>query len=337
MMRSSFQRRGMTLVEIMIALVLLGIVSGVIMRVVMRQQRFYQGVNQIMTQRGQLRQGINVLPVDLRSLSSVGNDFIAVSDSAIEFDVNIGTAVVCAVLGGNQVVLPPLLLASKATLTTFSPGIELSAAEVARGVTVYIYNDSSTVGNFDDRWQKFSLASEMTDSYSDCLGGPFSNVSDAGQPRFVLTLSDSTGRSDPVRLGPVSQYIGVGAPVRIMKRVRYKLFQHTDSQWYLGYSEFDKSHGAYDGLTPVSGPYDAYATGSGAAPGFMFRFFDSNAVEVAPGAAPADTARISRIARIDIISRARTSSNVRAAGIQGGATQQYRDSLAVSVMVRNRQ
>ena len=256
MMRAPFQRRGMTLVEIMIALVLLGIVSGVIMRVVMRQQRFYQGVNQIMTQRGQLRQGINVLPVDLRSLSSVGGDFIAVSDSAIEFDVNIGTGVVCAVPAGNQVVLPPLSLFSEATLTTFSPGIKLDDAEVARGVTVYIYNDSSTGGNFDDRWQKFALASAMTTSNSQCLGLPFASVSDAGKNRFVLTLTDTTGRSDPVRLGPVSQYIGVGAPVRIMKRVRYKLYQHTDSKWYLGYSDFDKAHGTYEDLTPVSGPYD---------------------------------------------------------------------------------
>ena len=70
----------MTLVEIMIALVLLGIISGVIMRVIVRQQRFYQGANQIMTQRGQLRQATSVLPVDLRSLSSVGEDIRAVTD-----------------------------------------------------------------------------------------------------------------------------------------------------------------------------------------------------------------------------------------------------------------
>ena len=43
------RRRGMTLIEIMVSLVLLGIISGVIMRVIMRQQRFYQGVNQILT------------------------------------------------------------------------------------------------------------------------------------------------------------------------------------------------------------------------------------------------------------------------------------------------
>ena len=106
-------RHGMTLVEIMISLVLLGIVSGVIMRVIMRQQRFYQGVNQIITQRGQLRQATAVVPSDLRSLSSVGGDILVASDSSMEFMMNVGTGAVCALVpGGAKVVMPPEALAS---------------------------------------------------------------------------------------------------------------------------------------------------------------------------------------------------------------------------------
>jgi hypothetical protein len=161
----------------------------------------------------------------------------------------------------------------------------------------------------------------------------FATVADAGKKRFVLTLSDTAGKTDPVKGGPISQYIGVGAPVRIMKRVRYKLFQDADSKWYLGYSEYDKGTSNYLDLTPVSGPYQPYATGTGATPGFAFRYYDVDGVEIASGAAAADRARI---ARVDIIARARTGSNVRTAGIQNGADQQYRDSLAVSVMLRNR-
>jgi prepilin-type N-terminal cleavage/methylation domain-containing protein len=333
MMRTRLQRRGMTLIEIMIALVLLGIVSGVIMRVVSRQQRFYNGVNQIMTQRGQLRQGTSVLPVDLRSISSIGEDLIAVSDSAIEFDLNIATGVVCSVPGGGETVwLPPRTIGlSGATLFTTYPGVDLTD-QIPRGATVYIYNDGSTAGNFDDRWQKFALTA-FDSSTAQCLTG-FTTVLDAGKYRYSLTVSDTTGATDPVTLGPISQWIGVGAPVRIMKRVRYKLFQDADSKWYLGYSDFDKSHGAYDPLTPVSGPYEAYATGSGSATGFAFRYFDVDGVEIASGAAATDRARI---ARVDIIARARTAANVKAAGIQAGANQQYKDSLAVSVMLRNRQ
>ena len=92
-------RRGLSLVEIMVALTLLGIVSGVIMRVVMRQQRFYQGVNQIVVQRSQLRQATSVLPIDLRALSSVGNDIALATDSSIWFNMTVGTGVVCELSG----------------------------------------------------------------------------------------------------------------------------------------------------------------------------------------------------------------------------------------------
>ena len=88
-----------------------------------------------------------------------------------------------------------------------------------------------------------------------------------------------------------------------------------------------------EALSPVSGPFDAYASGSGTATGVGFRYYDVDGNEIASGA---DATNRARIARIDLIARARTLSNVRAAGIQNGVDQQYKDSLAVSVMLRNR-
>jgi hypothetical protein len=310
--------------------VLLGIVSGVIMRVISRQQRFYQGVNQIITQRSQLRQAASVLPMDLRSLSSIGNDLIAVSDSALEFDLTIGTGIVCGFAGtGDQVILPPVgVLWNKYTYTS-DYGYNWDS-EKTKGVWVYIYNDSNVVGNQDDRWQKFELKNTHTD-YTSCLG-TFTTVGDAGKRRPVLELVDPDGKTDPVTSGPISQWIGAGAPVRIVKRVRYKLYQEVDGKWYLGYSEYDKSGNNFGSLSPVSGPYEAYA-GSGST-GLGFKFYDVDGSEIAAGA---DSASRTKIARVDLIVRAKTSSDVRAAGFQNGVSQQYRDSLAASVMIRNRQ
>jgi prepilin-type N-terminal cleavage/methylation domain-containing protein len=332
------ERRGMTLIEIMISLVLIGIIGGVVMRVVMRQQRFYQGVNQIMTQRSQLRQATSVVPMDLRSVSSVGGDIVAASDGSIEFDVNIGTGVVCAVLpGGTKVVLPPVKLSSGTVLTTFYGYGDTGPdpAAITRGVSVYIYNDSSVAGNADDKWKKFDLVA-MGGDPSPCLTtfAPTVSVADAGQPRPILQLSDPEGFTDPVTLGPVSQYINPGAPVRLVKRVRYKLYKESDNKWYLGFSEYNKSIGNYDTPMPVSGPYDAYSSTAGIGSGLGFRYYDVNDIEIASGAGPTDRARI---ARIDLVARARTSAVVRTAGIQNGVSQQYKDSLAVSVMLRNRQ
>ena len=329
------KRHGMTLIEIMISLVLLGIVSGVIMRVVMRQQRFYQGVNQILTQRGQLRQVTGVVPNDLRSLSSVGGDILIASDSSMEFMMNVGTGVVCELVpGGTKVVMPPEDLASTQSITTwYGNGWPDPKNKPKSAFTVYIYNPGSVVGNDDDIWQKFTLTDVQT-SITACVGPPkFTTIGDAGKNRPVLVLS-STGPNDPVTGGPVSQYIGVGAPVRIMKQVRYKLYQAADGKWYLGYANFNAGTSAWETLAPVSGPYDPYSTSSGTPSGLGFKYYDVDGNEITSGAT---AAQLRQIARVDLVARARTAANVRAAGIQNGLDQQYRDSLAVSVMLRNRQ
>jgi len=193
---------------------------------------------------------------------------------------------------------------------------------------VYIYNDSSIAGNEDDRWQPFSLVSVVTPTDRCLLAGTFTTVFDAGKKRYVLELASSEA-IDPVTGGVLSQYIGVGAPVRVSRRVKYALYQETDGKWYLGFANYLKSTGKYDSPAPVSGPYDPY----GSASGLGFRYYDVDGNEIA---ASPDSAGRSKIARVDLIARARTSGNVRAAGIQNGANQQYRDSLAVSVMLRNR-
>jgi prepilin-type N-terminal cleavage/methylation domain-containing protein len=330
-MRGATRRRGrpgMTLIEIMIALVLLGIVGGVLMRVIMRQQRFYQGVNQIMTQRGQLRQATAVLPIDLRSVSSVGGDILAAYDSSMDFMVNVGTGVVCQVMSNARVAMPPVPLAGSQTLTSWYGYDEPVPTSDPVAYTVYIYNDSSIAGNEDDTWKKFTLT-DLHHSTSACLAS-FTGIGDVGKQRPILEVSDPAGYTDPVTGGPLSQYINVGAPVRILKQVRYALYKETDGKWYLGFAYMQKATGTYSALSPVSGPYDSYAT-SGS--GLRFRYYDVDGNEIASGA---DSTNRTKIARVDLIVRARTSANVRAAGIQGGANQQYKDSLAVSVMLRNR-
>jgi prepilin-type N-terminal cleavage/methylation domain-containing protein len=324
-------RRGLSLVEIMVALVLTGIVSGVIMRVIQRQQRFYQGVNQIVVQRSQLRQATSVLPIDLRAMSSVGNDIALATDSSIWFNVTVGTGAVCELSGNAAVAMPPEVLFSGQSITSwYGYGKPDPKNKPKSAYTVYIYNDSSSLGNQDDVWSPFVLA-DVTGDKTKCVA-TFTRIEDVGKERPVLTLKNPTGvPNDPVTGGPLSQYIGVGAPVRIVKQVRYKLFQASDGKWYLGYSDYNATTSDFDPLSPVSGPYDAYSSGSGT--GVGFRYYDVDGNEIASGANAANRAKI---ARVDLIARARTSAIVKAAGIQGGVKQQYKDSLAVSVMLRNR-
>lgn len=325
-------RRGLSLVEIMVAMVLTGIVGGVIMRVIQRQQRFYQGVNQIVVQRSQLRQATSVLPLDLRALSSVGNDILVASDSSIVFNITVGTGVVCELSGNAAVAMPPEVLASGQSITSwYGYGRPDPKNKPKSAYTVYIYNDSSSLGNQDDVWSPFILA-DVTGDKTKCVAS-FTTIGDVGKERQLLTLKNQTGiPNDPVTGGPLSQYIGVGAPVRIVKKVRYKLFQASDNKWYLGYSDYNASTSDFDALSAVSGPYDAYSSTAGST-GVGFRYYDVDGNEIASGANATNRALI---ARVDLIARARTSGIIKAGGIQGGVNQQYRDSLAVSVMLRNR-
>ena len=195
----------MTLIEIMISLVLLGIVSGVIMRVIMRQQRFYQGVNQIMTQRGQLRSATAIVPIDLRSVSSVGNDIIAATDSSMEFMVNIGTGIVCEVVDGTKVALPPPSLATGQTLTSwYGYGEPTRLARPSTCTTTAASPATRTIAGRSSRW------SAVHHNAAKCLTGTFTTAPDVAKERPILELS-STEPNDVSTGGPISRYIDVGA------------------------------------------------------------------------------------------------------------------------------
>ena len=258
----------------------------------------------------------------------IGDDIIVATDSSIEFMMNVGTGIVCEVIDGTQVALPPPKPrersdAHELVLDTASP--------TRRSYTVYIYNDSSVVGNEDDRWQKFTLSDVHAQRQQVRMPfthrgrrRPKSGRSSSCRARS-LTIS-STG-------GPLSRYIDVGAPVRVMKRVRYALYQAAATANGISASRtYNTSTSTYGSLVarqrtvrPVLGSRRPRASASGTTTSTATR-----------SRRRMDSATRAKIARVDLIARARTSSNVRAAGIQSGANQQYKDSLAVSVMLRNR-
>ena len=111
-------RRGLSLVEIMVALVLLGIVATGIMTVVMRQQQFYRSATEVIDTRSQIRQAAAVVPVDVRGVSSVSGDILNMSDSSLDVRGNIGSALICSHTP-NSVTIPPINLAKGRYFTTF--------------------------------------------------------------------------------------------------------------------------------------------------------------------------------------------------------------------------
>jgi prepilin-type N-terminal cleavage/methylation domain-containing protein len=330
-------RRGFTLGEVVVALLLFSIVGGGILSLVMRQQRFYRSTAEVIKVQGQLRQGASLLPADLRGISTsdvtvnddatVNNaDIYTRADWHLEFRRTFGGSVVCRrtrleAPQADTLTLPPKVLGSGISFTNW--GI---APQV--GDSVLVLDDWTMVGPGDDRWRAYEVT--KIEPVTGVDGCPWKNQtpgdstpllyeSDNARPSFKITLDTTLRRT-----------IIVGAPVRFFRRVRYEIYQAPDQQWYLGYSDCLRTYDTWNQcseVTPVSGPYSPY-TGIASENGLHFAYYDGNGGLL-------DAAADSRgIARVDVVLRGVTANNVTRTG--SGPGEQYRDSLVFSVGIRNR-
>src|SRR5438045_7425833 len=113
------RRAGFPLIELLISMVLMSLVAGAIVKVLLRQQRFYNSTNDLINTRQQIRQAAAMLPADLRGISSVGGDISVMSDSALEVRSVFGSSVVCADTAGPLSTVPRVL-ANGSTVTRWS-------------------------------------------------------------------------------------------------------------------------------------------------------------------------------------------------------------------------
>jgi prepilin-type N-terminal cleavage/methylation domain-containing protein len=298
-------RRGYTIAELLVALTIFALVSSALTAVLTSQFRAYRRTQAAGRVQRDLRTGLSLLPMDLRSASRTAGDLTALLDTAVQLRATVGTSLICALPGGNQVDLPPQGLARNALTSWF--------AQPQPGDSVLLYDDVVSVGPEDDTWTTRRVVSLVAAPAAACAGAPFTDpVLDppATKPRWRLTLD-----------GAVPAGVRVGAPVRFLRSVRYSLYQASanDDGWFLGYREY--IGGAWSDPEPVAGPFAAFST---AAPGIAFAYYDSLGVRMA---APAPA---TRVARVDLTLRARERTR------HGRDSVVVRDSVAVRVALRNR-
>lgn len=315
---TSPSRRGFTLVELVVTLVLLGVVMGSMLSVLARQQRFYRSTADIIDARTQVRQTVDLLPADLRGISSSdlrnGTDFYTATDKAIEFRAITGSSVVCVISNGTKLTVPPVNLAKNTNITMWSP------APIV-GDSVMVYDDSSAVGNADDHWKIYAITAIDSLAPGIATSCPVSSG-------FVLAADETAGRlSYRLNVPVLSPRIMLGAPIRIFHTRRYELYQPSaTSGWYLGICEYASPCTT---LSPVSGPYAPYSTSAGSS-GLSFTYYDSLGTQFVPAATAADRARIWRIR---LLAKADTRSGVTTTGT---SLSTLRDSVSIDVTLRNR-
>ena len=298
-------RSGATLVEIILALVLIGVVGTAIGHTLLRQQRFYRGTSELLHAREGVRDAMELLSTDIRGMS-IADTVRLLADSAIEFFANVGSSVVCQ-LATTAVGLPGVSLGRGNVLTAFTSTPDT-------GDLAVFLKDSIDAGS---EWERhringFGPRSLAVACPASTDLGRNADIA-AGTAGFLLELSS-----------PLGGHVSVGSPVRFVRRGRYSLYHGSDGDWYLGYRRCNAVGGSSCGpIQPLSGPYRDYSSDPERT-GLRFEYFDRSGRRLAPNESALG------LARIDIAARAESRQRLE------GRVSNPADSATMAIAIRNR-
>ena len=298
-------QQGVSLLEILVVLLLLGVIGGAIGTTLTRQQGFYRETAERLWSRESVRDAMEVLSADIRGMS-VPDTVRLRADSAIEFFATIGSSVVCQTVG-NDVGLPGHH-SSGNTLGAFqvvpdTGDLAVLYAQLASGAMDW---EQHRISGFASR----SLASSCPQS----SGLSSQSELDAAERGFVVTLAS-----------PLRGVLRAGAPIRFLRRARYSLYRASDGDWYLGYRRCNSVGASSCGvIQPVSGSYRAYSPDPRAT-GLLFEYFDATGQRLGALDSPLG------LARVDITARSESTAQT-AAGARGSSIS---DSATLAVATRN--
>ena len=298
---SAVNRRGLTLVELLVALVLLSIVSAALYRVLVSNQRIYQAQTQRIDMQQNIRAAATILPADLRELDASEGDISAASNTSITFRGMRWIGIVCSapVTGPLPAVTTPLLV-----FTVMNQKLMGERAPVV-GDSVLIRYEGDEGTSQDDAWVRGVITIIVAQN---CPAGLPYNA--AAGLRLTVTASMLQVAAPPQLATPnVTNSIYQGAPVRGFITQIYSLYQPAgDTSWYIGYQNAS-------GTQPLIGPVLSN--------GLSFVYYDStNTV----------TADKAKVAIIELRVRARTSIPVRDAN---SMLRVPVDSFVMKVSLRN--
>ena len=264
-------RRGFTLVELLVALVLFAIVSAGIYRVLVNNQRLYMAQTQRIDLQQNIRAAETILPAEFRELDAAEGDITAMSATSISLRAMRWVGFTC-----NPPILGLGLAGLFVTIRGGAVGQPLfygARNPSTANDSVLVYYDGNQATRTDYGWAVGKLVG--TGALNCPLGG-------AG---LRLTIDFKNPLPGPNVLGAIPN----GAPVRGYERVTYQLYKPAgDTSWYIGFQPAGGS------MQPLVGPVLSN--------GITFSYFDSLGVV---------TALPARVARIDFVVRARTAQRVR--------------------------
>ena len=290
-------RRGYSIIELLIALVLLSMVSAAIYKVLVNNQRLYLAQTQTIDLNQNMRAAVAILPAEFRELDAADGDIQAMTATSITIRAMRQLAFVCLTppLGGGigQLTLTVRKAPMYGTRQTFNVNDSL-----------LIYWEGNPLTRADDQWVLGQVKTVVPGPV--CTQDTLAAVNQG----YTLTLQPQWINNPALN---IANAITRGAPVRGFDNVTYSVYQSpTDNSWYLGQT----NNSAGGGIQPIIGPLIG-------ANGVTFSYYDS--VGTVTGAPTS-------VAQIQILLRARTVSPIRdASGLQAFKV----DSIVTRVALRN--
>ena len=312
-------RRGLTLIELMIAMTLFAFIGGLLISVMLRQQRFQRAIADVTDSRARMRDIATIIPTDLRGTSTVGGDLLSIGTNALQFRAAIGSSALCGYANATTIELPPKALSSGNVITSW-------INPPAPGDVVFIYNEGAAAGNVDDTWSEFTVV-DTTSAVNAawCPSGLATSITlpaDDAQRKYRIQLSSAP---DPAR-------VRAGAPIRFAREVRYSLYSASDANWYVGYETCTPSGvagvaGACGSREVLAGPVRAASTDTTTS-GLYFVYYGQDGTPIT------SIAQANQIARVGI--GLRTAPMSLKDALKLGGKMSGRDSLRLTVGIRNR-
>ena len=299
-------RAGTSLVELMVALALFGVIGLVTLRSLDRQARFHGGMLTILEARAQHAAAHEAVATELRGLSSGAGDITRLSDSAIVFRLPVGAGVACA-LASDTIYLAP---------DTVGTGQQFAGFRTTPqpGDTAWLLDESASDLTADDVWVGV-LVTAVSRAPGLCTGSSLVNPAlDASLPSWRIGVT-----------GPLPVTALEGAPVRFTRTARFALYRGGTSEFWLGFTEIQPSTGTWITIQPVAGPYLPYNAGVPATSGISLVGRDSSGTPLIPSSGTVATS-------ISLSTRTRTTRSVRIDGLARGP---YGDSLHSLIHLRN--
>ncbi len=232
-------RRGLTLVEILVAMSLLGVVSAGMYGVLLSSQRTSHAQTQRIDLQQNLRAAASLLPAELRELDASDGDIAALSPTSITIRAMRQLAIVCSppALGGALTGVALVIRAAPLFGSRdFDPATD----------SLLIYYEGDEATRQDDGWVLARLTAVGAQNCGD------------GTPGRRLTANLIVTPPQVNAPGVVPN----GAPVRGFEWVTYRVYQAADARWYLGLQSGGDTQ-------PLVGPLSGST-------GLTFTYYDSD-------------------------------------------------------------